>query len=71
MAPHRPSLCVLMWFFPNTADCRKHVEVGTSLVVQWLGLGAFTAKGPSSIPGQGTKIAQAVWHDQKKLKFKI
>ena len=32
---------------------------GNSLVVQWLGLGAFTAKGLDSIPGQGTKIPQA------------
>ena len=31
-----------------------------SLAVQWLGLHAFTAKGPSSIPGWGTKIPQAV-----------
>ena len=29
----------------------------TSLVVQWLGLGPFTAKGPGSICGQGTKIS--------------
>ena len=31
-------------------------------MVQWLGLGAFTsvACGPGSIPGQGTKIPQAV-----------
>ena len=27
-----------------------------SLVVQWLALGAFTAKGPGSVPGWGTKI---------------
>ena len=32
---------------------------GNSLAVQWLGLGASTAGGPSSIPGQGTKILQA------------
>ena len=38
----------------------------TSLVVQWLGLGAFTAKGPGSIPGQGTKISQA-WSGNKDL----
>ena len=35
------------------------------LVVQWLGLCAFTAEGMGSIPGQGTKILQAVWCDQK------
>ena len=32
---------------------------GSSLVVQCLGLGSFTAVGPGSIPGQGTKIPQA------------
>ena len=31
-----------------------------------LGLGAFTARGPGSIPGWGTKIPQAVRHGQKK-----
>ena len=35
--------------------------MGTSLAVQWLGLGAFTAVAQGSIPGQGTKIAQAPW----------
>ena len=38
---------------------------GNSLAVQWLGLGAFTAEGPGSIPGQGTKILQATWHSKK------
>lgn len=28
-------------------------------MVQWLGLGAFTAMGLGSIPGRGTKILQA------------
>ena len=32
---------------------------GNSLVVQWLGLCAFT-EGEGSIPGRGTKIPQAV-----------
>ena len=32
---------------------------GSSLVVQCLGFGSFTAVGPGSIPGQGTKIPQA------------
>ena len=41
---------------------------GNTLAVQWLGLQAFTAKGPGSIPGRGTKIPQAVWHSQKKNK---
>ena len=32
---------------------------GTSLVDQWLGLGAFTALDLGSIPGRGAKIPQA------------
>ena len=39
-----------------------------SLVVQWLGLHAFTAEGAGSIPGRGTKIPQASQHGQKKKK---
>ena len=34
----------------------------------WLGLSAFTAVGPGSIPGWGTKILQALWRGQKKKK---
>ena len=37
-------------------------------MVQWLGL---TAMGPGSIPGWGTKIPQAAWHDQKKKITKL
>ena len=36
------------------------------LVVQWLGLLAFTAEGLSSIPGWGTKIPQAAQRGQKR-----
>ena len=43
---------------------RKQIY-GNSLAVQWLGLHASTAKGTGSIPGQGTKIPQAVWCSQK------
>ena len=43
----------------------KKVFLGNSLVVQWLGLGAFTAGGLGSIPGQETKMPQDVQHDQK------
>ena len=39
-------------------------------VVQQLGLCASTAKGSGSIPGQGTKIPQAGWRDQKKKEKK-
>ena len=43
-------------------------------MVQWLGHGVFTAEGPGSILGQGTKILQTVQHIQKinyKLKKKF
>ena len=33
--------------------------MGNSLMIQWLGFQPFTTGGPSSIPGQGTKILQA------------
>ena len=39
-----------------------------SLVVQWLGLRAFTTEGAGSIPGQGTKIPQATRRNQNKKK---
>ena len=45
--------------------------MGNSLVVQWLGLGAFTAKGLGSIAKLGTKIPQAEQRGQKKKKIKI
>lgn len=46
--------------------CKK--RIGNSLAVQWLGLGAYTARGLGSIPGQGTNILQAVKYGQKKRK---
>ena len=44
----------------------KKNTIGNSLVVQWLGLCTFTAVGPGSIPGQGTKIPQAAPCSQNK-----
>ena len=35
------------------------MKIGTSLAIQWLGPQTFTAKGPGSIPGRGTKSLQA------------
>ena len=37
----------------------KNVNIGTSHVVQWLGLHASTAGGTGSIPDWGTKIPHA------------
>ena len=48
----------------------KNTILGNSLAVQWLGFRAFTAEGPGSIPGQGTKIPQATWRPQNKNKPK-
>ena len=45
-----------------------NLDLGNSLAVQWLGLCAFTAKGPSSSSGWGTKIPQASRCGQKKIK---
>ena len=45
---------------------RFNLKIGNSLVVQWLGLCAFTVKGVGSIPGRGTTILQAVWPKKKK-----
>ena len=42
--------------------------MGNSLVVQWLRLWTFIAKGMSSIPGRRTKIPQAVQCGQKQKK---
>ena len=42
---------------------------GNFMVVQWLGFGTFISGAPGSIPRQGTKIPQALWHDQKKKKM--
>ena len=39
----------------------KREKGGNSLAVQWLGIGALTAKGPGSVPGQGKKNPQATW----------
>ena len=47
---------------------RARKVLGTFLVVQWLRLHASNARGTGSIPGQGTKIPQAVQCHQKKKK---
>lgn len=45
----------------------KRQFTGNSLVDQWLELGIFTAKGPGSILGLGTKVPQAIEHSQKNI----
>ena len=44
----------------------ERAKAGTSLEAQWLGLPAFTAGAPGSIPGQGTKIQHTLQHNPKK-----
>ena len=62
------------WYFHYGGDCVSSIKnykyVGNSLVVQWLGLCAFTAEGLGSIPGRGAEISQAVWCGQKKKNYK-
>ena len=45
----------------------KKSRIRNSLALQWLGLCAFTAEGPGSIPGWGTKIPLARQLGQKKI----
>lgn len=57
-----------LWFFPVayrivTVTTAKQQE--DSWDVQWVVLGAVTARALSLIPGRGTKIAQVTWHGQK------
>ena len=40
--------------------------LGTSLVVQWLRLNAFSARGIGFDSDLGTKISPAAWYSQKK-----
>ena len=59
---HRKKVCMF--------DALKKLSARNCLVIQWLGFCAFTAKGPGSTPGQGSKIQQAVWPKQKQNKMK-
>ena len=64
--------CLLIFnrIFTNsiTSSCFNDIKLGNSLVVQWLGLHAFTAVGLCSICSGGTKILQAAQCGQKKKK---
>ena len=46
----------------------KTQPFGEFPVAQWLQLCPFSAEGLSSIPGQGTKIPQAVRHGKQESK---
>ena len=47
----------------------KNVSTGNSLMVQWLAVGALTAKGPGSISSQGAKILCMTWPKNKLKKM--
>ena len=52
------------------SDCgevKEAVDIGTSLLVQWLRLYASFAGGMGPTPGPGTKIPHALGHSQKKV----
>lgn len=61
-----PSLTLSLSRLHLTNVWYRAIFQGTSLVVEGSGLRASTARGPSLIPGQGTKILQAVRYSQKK-----
>ena len=46
----------------------KEIFIGNSLAVQWLGLWAFTAKGPGSVPGWWTILRSHKPHSTEKEK---
>ena len=62
-----PQLLVWIWMF-NVSFSSECYAWRNSLVVQWLGLCALITKGWGSVPGLGTKIPQAEWHSQKKVR---
>ena len=49
----------------------KKISLRNSLVVQWLGLSAFTTESLGSIPGQGTKILKATQCSEKEKRTHI
>ena len=55
----------IYWLTWRELTYLKYWILRNSLVVQWLRLGAFTAEGLGSIPGQRTKIPQAMQPSQK------
>ena len=59
------SVCFLYSFTFSSFHLKNSLH-GNSLAVQWLGLCTFTAEGPGSILGQGTKIPQATQRDQNR-----
>ena len=67
MQPLSPPLASGVWTWDSSAlgPGSKRICLGSSLEVQWLDLGTFTAEGLGSMPSQGTKIPQAAWPKKK------
>ena len=57
--------CYYLLQWSTHSSCIKNMCWGNTLVIQWLGLGAFTAEGPDSIPGLGTKVSQDAKQQQQ------
>ena len=49
-------------------ELNQRSREGNFLAVQWLGLHTFTAEGPSSVPGQGTKLCSVAKKKKKREK---
>ena len=49
---------IFFWCCFSQSRCSRIVTLVNSLVVQWLRLCVFSARGPGSIPGWGTKTSQ-------------
>ena len=54
----------------DTKFSSEILDLGNSLAVQWLGLGALTAGAPGLIPGRGAKIPASHKAQPKKEKKK-
>ena len=63
-ASHHCKLFFSSWWIRQISK-ENHRSKGNSLAVQRLGLHALTAEDLGSIPGQGTKIPQALWRGHK------
>ena len=63
---HHSSKASVLWHSAYLWNMSIASKQGIPLVVLWLRFHASNAGGKDSIPGQGTKIPQAVWHGQKK-----
>ena len=64
-------LCVCLDYCSFVANFILFKDCFGELAVQWLGLSAFTAEGPGSIPRWGTKIPKAAWSKKKRIVLAI